>query len=101
MGLALWMLLGTATAGTGDDNSLAAETDDSQLPVVLVSGEQRGPGLWKVVSPSGYNVMWILGEVSPIPRKVKWRSRKFDNLLQHSQELIVDFSGYWAATKED
>ena len=99
MGLALWLLSCTSTAWAADNDFPEPKTDESGLAVVLVMGEQRGPGLWKV--SSGNHVMWILGEVSPIPRKVRWRSRKFDNLLRRSQELIVDFSGYWAATAED
>ena len=99
MGLALGLLSVTATAKAADNDFQEMEADESGLAVVLVVGEQRGPGLWKVTS--GDHVMWILGEVSPIPRKVKWRSRKFDNLLSRSQELIVDFSGYWPATAEE
>jgi hypothetical protein len=99
LGLALWLLLGMAKAGAADKDFQDVQADDSDLDVVLVMGEQRGPGLWKVVS--GDHVMWILGEVSPIPRKVKWRSRKFDTLLRQSQELIVDFSGYWPATADE
>jgi hypothetical protein len=99
MGLALCLLLCTVPARTSDNDFKSTQTDEAPLDVVLVMGEQRGPGLWKVVS--GDHVMWILGEVSPIPRKVKWRSRKFDNQLRRSQELIVDFSGYWPATREE
>lgn len=99
MVLPLGLLLVAATARAADNDFPKPETDERDLPVVLVMGEQRGPGLWKVTS--GDHVMWILGEVSPIPRKVKWRSRKFDNLLRQSQELIVDFSGYWATTAEE
>lgn len=67
--------------------------DDAGMEVIVVTGEQPGPGLWKV--SSGGHVMWILGEISPFPRSVKWKSRKFDALLRNSQELIIDFSGYW------
>jgi hypothetical protein len=48
---------------------------------------------------SGEHVLWILGEISPFPRKVKWKSKKFDNLLRNSQELLIDFSGYWWANE--
>lgn len=71
------------------------EVDESGLAVVLVMGEQPGPGLWKV--SSGDHVLWILGEVSPIPRRVQWKSRRFDQLLRNSQELLLDLSGYWRA----
>jgi uncharacterized protein YbaP (TraB family) len=71
------------------------EVDESGLAVVLVMGEQPGPGLWKV--SSGERVLWILGEVSPIPRKVRWKSVKFERLLRNSQELLLDLSGSWLA----
>lgn len=63
------------------------------MEVIVVTGEQPGPGLWRV--SSGEHVMLILGDISPFPRRVKWKSRKFDVLLRNSQELIIDFSGYW------
>jgi hypothetical protein len=62
------------------------------MDVVLVTGEQPGPALWKV--SSGDHVLWILGEISPYPRKVKWRSKHFEKLLRRSQELLIDISGY-------
>jgi len=98
--IACLLFAGLAAAGQDvvGDASLP-DTDESGMQVVLVMGEQPGPGLWKV--SSGDHVMWILGEVSPIPRKVQWRSRKFDNQLRFSQELLVDFSGYWAATGDE
>ena len=61
------------------------------MEVVLVTGEQPGPGLWKVWSND--HVLWILGEVAPQPGKVKWRSRRFESLLENSQEVLLDFSG--------
>lgn len=69
------------------------EADDPEMQVVLVRGVQAGPALWKV--RSGDHVMWMLGEVSPYPRKVKWKSKDFVRLLADSQELLIDFSGYW------
>jgi uncharacterized protein YbaP (TraB family) len=62
------------------------------LDVVLVSGEQPGPALWKV--SSGAHDLWILGEVSPLPRKVQWRSKQFETLLANSQEVILH-GGAW------
>ena len=70
------------------------EVADSAAPgmeVVLVTGSQPGPGLWKV--SSGDHVLWILGEVAPQPGKVKWRSRRFEILLEGSQEVLLDFAG--------
>lgn len=91
---ALILLAGFAAASE-PPNENPAEVDESGLAVVLVMGEQPGPGLWKV--SSGDHVLWILGEVSPIPRRVQWKSRRFDQLLRNSQELLLDLSGYWRA----
>ncbi len=95
LGLAL-VFAGMARANEAGSDPMNPEIDESGLAVVLVMGEQPGPGLWKV--SSGRNVLWILGEVSPIPRRVKWNSRQFDKRLRESQELLLDFSGYWRAS---
>jgi uncharacterized protein YbaP (TraB family) len=75
-----------------------AELNDAEMPVVLVTGERSGPAMWKVTS--GDHVLWMLGEISPYPRKVKWRSKEFDRLLRDSQEVLIDFSGYWMMDEE-
>jgi hypothetical protein len=98
-GVALLLFSGFAAAGEPGPDSTAPQTDESGMEVVLVLGQQPGPGLWKV--SSGEHVMWILGEISPYPRKVKWTSKRFENLLGHSQELLLDFSGYWRADHTD
>ena len=75
------------------DVSPAPAAEEESLQVVLVRGVQRGPALWRV--NSGDHVLWLLGVISPYPRKVKWRSKEFERLLSESQELLIDFSGYW------
>ncbi len=74
------------------------QTSPAQLPAgpdgpieeVLVTGEQPGPGLWRVTRPSdpGGNVLWILGSYSPLPKKLGWRSRELEAVLAASKELI-------------
>ncbi len=69
------------------------------MDVVVVSGVHAGPALWKVSAAE--NVLWILGEVSPFPRKWKWKSKDFERKLGRSQELLIDFSGYWWVEEEN
>lgn len=71
---------------------------EPELDVVLVSGAQPGPALWKV--SAGNHDLWILGEVSPLPRKVKWRSKQFEGLLAKSQELILHDSSSYSSGSE-
>jgi uncharacterized protein YbaP (TraB family) len=84
--LAAFLLAGISRA---DDAATGGDSQD--MEVVLVTGSQPGPGLWKV--SSGDHVLWILGEVAPQPSKVKWRSKRFEVLLADSQEVLLDFSG--------
>jgi uncharacterized protein YbaP (TraB family) len=92
------LLLAGAAALAGDvkDNVPARDAEDS-MEVVLVTGEQPGPALWRVSSVD--HTLWILGEVSPLPRKVRWRSKQVESLLGSSQEVILHYSGYWTANR--
>jgi hypothetical protein len=58
-----------------------------QLQKVVVSGVQAGPGLWKV--SNGAHTLWILGLVSPVPRKMDWYSPQAEARLAEAQELIT------------
>ncbi len=79
------LMLSVATPGR------ASSTAETQLEEVLVSGEQPGPGLWKVTRPSsdGDHVLWILGTYGPLPKKMKWRSGELESALAGSQELLA------------
>ena len=58
------------------------------LDTVLVTGEQPGPGLWKV--SRGDHVMWILGAQYPLPKDMTWRSRDVEQAIAQSQAVIAD-----------
>jgi hypothetical protein len=74
-------------AGAGDSPAMT----EARLEEILVTGEQPGPGLWKVTRPSadGDHVLWILGTHGPLPRHLKWRSRELESALASSQELLA------------
>jgi len=61
----------------------AAITD---MDVVVVSGVQPGPGMWKV--SKGDHVLWVLGVQSPLPRKMQWRSPDVETAIAQSQEVL-------------
>jgi hypothetical protein len=59
------------------------------LEEVLVTGQQPGPGLWKVTRPDDSSgVLWILGNYSPLPKKITWRSAELEAVLAEAQELL-------------
>ena len=82
------VLIGTAIAVCG---SAHAQTPASDLPIrdldtMVVSGVQPGPGLWKV--RKGEHTLWILGTVSPLPRRMEWESREVEQVIAQAQEVI-------------
>ena len=62
--------------------------DTTTLEAVLVTGEQPGPGLWKV--SRGDHVLWILGAQYPLPKKMTWRGRDVEQTIAQSQAVIAD-----------
>ena len=64
----------------------AAPGDITDVDVVLVSGQYTGPGLWKVSKAE--HVLWILGTVSPVPKKMDWYSPQAESVLARTQEFI-------------
>ncbi|HVW70364.1 MAG TPA: TraB/GumN family protein [Steroidobacteraceae bacterium] len=53
---------------------------------VVVTGEHEGPRLWKV--RQGDHVLWILGTVTPLPKKMIWQSASVETVLEQSQEVV-------------
>lgn len=88
--LALLALLpGAAAAQTAPAQSAAAPPsgDIRDFDTLVVTGEQPGPGLWKVMR--GGHVLWILGTLSPLPKDMTWLSRQVEATIAESQEVIA------------
>ncbi|RUL74908.1 TraB/GumN family protein [Dyella choica] len=66
--------------------SAASHANATVLPTVTVTGEQPGPGLWKV--SKGGHVMWVLGTLTPLPKGMEWRSREVEQTIARSQEVL-------------
>lgn len=71
----------SATTGTGQ---AGAEVRD--LPTLVVTGVQPGPGLWKV--SKGDHVLWVLGTLSPLPRGIQWDSQAVEDAIAGSQQVL-------------
>lgn len=57
------------------------------LETVVVSGDQPGPGLWKLTRDG--HVMWILGTQSPLPRRMRWEAREVERRIGESQQVLL------------
>ncbi len=85
-GLALFACIGTLAA--------QAVAPQPEIEEVLVTGQQPGPGLWKVTRPEGGtdHVLWVLGSYGPLPKKMSWRSTELEAVLAESQAVIAPVS---------
>ena len=70
--------------------SFQATSTESQgnYPVeeVVVFGTRPGPELWKV--SNGENVLWVLGTLSPLPKRMTWHSELVGAVIEDSQVLL-------------
>ncbi|MGH8140783.1 MAG: TraB/GumN family protein [Steroidobacteraceae bacterium] len=64
----------------------AVPAADTSTAEVVVVGEHEGPRMWRVAK--GEHVLWILGTISPLPRKMTWQSDSVQSLLQQAQEVV-------------
>lgn len=67
-----------------------AVADDGivDLDTMVVSGVQPGPGLWKVTARNGH-VLWVLGTLSPLPRGMEWDTRRIEDAIAGSQQVLL------------
>jgi hypothetical protein len=82
--MALALLASHALAQTPPDPKSTAKT--TELATIVVSGEQPGPGLWKV--SSGDHVLWILGTLSPLPKNMHWQAKEVEAAIASAQEVL-------------
>ena len=54
---------------------------------VVVTGALPGPGMWKV--SKGDHMMYVLGTVSPLPKRMEWISRDVEKALAESGEVLL------------
>jgi uncharacterized protein YbaP (TraB family) len=59
---------------------------DEPTAEVVVEGKHEGPRMWRVTR--GDHILWILGTISPLPRKMTWQSDSVETVLQQTQEVL-------------
>jgi hypothetical protein len=76
-----------AQSASAPATSSSASPRVADLPMVVVSGVQPGPGLWKV--SKGDHVMWVLGTLSPLPRDMQWQAQEVEQVIAASQQVLL------------
>jgi hypothetical protein len=66
-------------------------TEDEPLEEIVVTGEFKGPGLWRVIRPGNTaHVLWIVGDPFALPKRMQWKSRDIEAIALGSQEILRD-----------
>ncbi len=76
-------------AEAATDIAIEAATGTPTLATVVVSGVQPGPGLWRVSDQAGH-ALWILGTLSPVPRRMRWESAEVERVLAEAGSILTE-----------
>jgi uncharacterized protein YbaP (TraB family) len=87
------LMLGVLGAAAGLRAQPAAEAGDPQaVQEIVIEGQHEGPRMWKV--HKGDHTLWILGTISPLPKKMVWKPDAVREVLQQTQEVIPAWPTY-------
>jgi uncharacterized protein YbaP (TraB family) len=72
---------------TDGETGVDAQDGVLNIDTVVVSGVLPGPGMWKV--RNGDNTLYILGTISPLPRRMEWESMMVEGTIARAQEVLA------------
>jgi uncharacterized protein YbaP (TraB family) len=70
----------------------AAATAEPPIAEIVVEGKHQGPRMWTV--HRGDHVLWILGTVTPLPKKMVWQPDAVREVLAQSQQVVPAWPTY-------
>ncbi|TLY70923.1 MAG: hypothetical protein E6K46_07700 [Gammaproteobacteria bacterium] len=59
---------------------------------VVVEGRHEGPRMWTV--RKGAHTLWILGTISPLPKRMVWQPDAVQEVLRNVQEVVPAWPAY-------
>jgi uncharacterized protein YbaP (TraB family) len=94
MGLRCVILMSLLCASAWLRAQPAEDPAAAQAPVqeVVVEGRHEGPRLWVV--RKGDRTLWILGTISPLPKKMVWQPDAVRAVLHETQEVVPAWPTY-------
>src|SRR6516225_5075217 len=84
-------VLSVVTAGMSVPAGSAAGAPEG-MEEVVVEGRHEGPRMWTV--RSGDHTLWILGTISPLPKKMVWQPDAVEEALKYTQEVVPAWPAY-------
>ena len=86
VGLALALALAPSLPAVAAEDP-APMSPPVTLDTIVVSGVQPGPGMWKV-SRDG-RVLWVLGTLAPLPKRMEWNSLDVERRVAAAGVLLM------------
>jgi uncharacterized protein YbaP (TraB family) len=87
-----YLLLAAPLAAPAQPAGAAVAASDAPLQEVIVEGSHEGPRLWTV--RKGDHTLWILGTISPLPKKMVWQPDAVREVLHQTQEVVPAWPSY-------
>jgi uncharacterized protein YbaP (TraB family) len=85
--------LALATAALAQQaDTAAAPAEAPAIQEVVVEGQHQGPRMWIVRKAD--HTLWILGTISPLPKKMVWQPDAVEAVLKEVQEVIPAWPAY-------
>jgi hypothetical protein len=85
---ARWALLGLVIFFVAPSYAQTSqEIPEDPLDEVVVSVARPGPKLWRVAK--GDHEMWVLGTVSPVPRKMQWDASIVEGVIAEAGAVLL------------
>ena len=84
------LLAGAATVRA--QQPVAAAAAPGAETEIVVEGRHEGPRMWRV--RKGDHTLWILGTISPLPKKMVWQPDAVQEVLRYTQEVVPAWPTY-------
>jgi uncharacterized protein YbaP (TraB family) len=88
------LALGACLPQVAGAQAAAASAASSTLDEIDVVGERPGPRLWKIMR--GGHVLWLLGTLNHVPRKMVWQPTEVESVLDQSQQVLPSGTSFSA-----
>ena len=72
---------------TSLDLNTCQAKDPVELNSIVVLGKVPGPDLWKVTNNE--NTLWILGTVTPLPKRLDWNPNPVEDVIKESTHFLL------------
>src|ERR1700731_5441567 len=86
------LLAGAAAVHAQQPAGAAASGAPGPETEIGVEGRHEGPRMWKV--RKGDHTLWILGTISPLPKKMVWQPDAVQEVLRNTQEVVPAWPAY-------